>query len=242
MPSVASVGIHHVRQPPLHGGQLGHPTPKPRAQLRQLPGQDQNSTSARISRRSPPPKLKLDEHHRRFCDALHAQLLRPLSLPCKNATLVVEALSDQHDPITKVEPIYRQAGSVPRVRALKNMKNTIAILALAALGITTVKAGVHVGVGLGIPVPAPAVVAPAPVVVAPAPLFVAPLRPAPVIEVVPACPTPGYIWVGGSWGWCNNRRVWTRGHWGAPVHWGYGYRAAYHGPYHGSYHGGNGHR
>ncbi len=107
------------------------------------------------------------------------------------------------------------------------MKKIIAILALAALGITTVNAGVHIGISLGIPVPAPMVVAPAPVVVAPAPVIVPPLMPAPMVEVVPACPAPGYIWVGGSWGWCNNHWAWTRGHWGPPAHWGYAYRAGH---------------
>ena len=110
------------------------------------------------------------------------------------------------------------------------MKKTIAILALAALGITTVNAGVQVGISLGVPVPAPVVVAP-PVVVVPPPV------PAPIVEVVPACPTPGYIWLGGSWGWCNNHWVRTRGHWGPPAYWGYGYRG-----YHWGFHGGHGHR
>ena len=114
------------------------------------------------------------------------------------------------------------------------MKKTIAILALAALGITTVNAGVHFGISFGIPAPAvvvapaPVVVAPAPVVVAPAPVIVQPPMPAPYVEVVPVCPTPGYVWVGGSWGWCNNQWAWTRGHWGAPAHWGHGYRGDYH--------------
>jgi len=73
------------------------------------------------------------------------------------------------------------------------MKKTIAILALAALGITTVNAGVSVGINLGIPVPAP-------VVVAPDPVLVPPPMPAPVVEAVPACPVPGYLWVGGGGG------------------------------------------
>jgi hypothetical protein len=103
------------------------------------------------------------------------------------------------------------------------MKKTIAMLALAAVGIATVNAGVNFGVSVGIPVTAPVVVAPA--------LVIMPPMPAPIVEAVPVCPTPGYVWVGGSWGWCNNRWVWTRGHWGAPAHWGY-----YHG-YHGGYHG-----
>ncbi len=71
------------------------------------------------------------------------------------------------------------------------MKKTIAILALAALGITTVNAGVHVGISLGIPLPAPVVAAPAPVVVTPAPVVAPPPMPAPIVEAVPACPAPG---------------------------------------------------
>ncbi len=39
------------------------------------------------------------------------------------------------------------------------MKKTIAILALAALGITAANAGVRFGINFGIPVPAPVVVA-----------------------------------------------------------------------------------
>jgi hypothetical protein len=121
------------------------------------------------------------------------------------------------------------------------MKKTIAILALVAVGITTASAGVHVGISFGFPVAAPVVVAPAPVVVAPAPVVVPPPMPAPYAEVVPVCPTPGYVWVGGSWGWCNNHWVWTGGHWGAPAHWGYGYHGGYHGDYHGELHGVHGH-
>ncbi len=122
------------------------------------------------------------------------------------------------------------------------MKKTIAILALAALGITPVNAGVHFGISFGIPVPAPVVAAPAPVVVAPAPVAVAAVMPAPVVEVVPVCPTPGYIWVGGSWGWCNNRWVWTRGHWGPPAHWGHANYGGFHGGHYAGYHGGHGRR
>jgi len=118
------------------------------------------------------------------------------------------------------------------------MKKTIAILALAAVGITTLNAGVHVGFSVGVPFPAPVVVAPAPVVVAAPPVVITPAAPAPIVEVASVCPAPGYVWVGGRWGWCNNRWVWTRGYWGAPAHWGYGYRGEYHGGYHGDYHGG----
>ncbi len=119
------------------------------------------------------------------------------------------------------------------------MKKTIAIWALAALGFTTANAGVHVGISFGIPGPAPVVVTPTPVVVAPRPVVIAPApvvvpapMPAPIVEVAPVCPTPGYVWVGGGWGWCNNRWVWTRGHWGPPAHWGHGYHPGYHGGLH----------
>ncbi|HEY5911881.1 MAG TPA: YXWGXW repeat-containing protein [Verrucomicrobiae bacterium] len=91
------------------------------------------------------------------------------------------------------------------------MQKTVAILALAALGITAAKAGVRFGINFGIPVPAPVVVAPTPVVVAPPPVVVQPPMPAPIVEAVPTCPTPGYVWVGGSWGWHDNHWVWTRG-------------------------------
>jgi len=95
------------------------------------------------------------------------------------------------------------------------MKKTIAILVLAAAGITTVNAGIHFGLNLGIPLPP----IPAPVVVAPAPVCNPPPIPAPIVETVPVCPTPGYIWVGGNWGWCDNHWAWTRGHWAPPAHW-----------------------
>ena len=120
------------------------------------------------------------------------------------------------------------------------MKKTIAILALAALGITAANAGVRFGINFGIPVPAP-------VVVAPAPVCVQPPMPAPIVETLPVCPTPGYVWVGGNWGWCDNHWVWTRGHWGAPSHWdrdvhrdgdgrwGHGYRAERHEGFHGEH-------
>ena len=136
--------------------------------------------------------------------------------------------------VTKRAPICSASQGIQHVEPPENMKKTIAILALAVAGITTVHAGVHFGLSFGIPFPAPA-----PVVVAPAPVVVQPPMPAPVVEAVTACPTPGYIWVGGSWGWCNNHWAWTRGHWGPPAHWGYGYRGGYHGGYHGSYHGGH---
>lgn len=123
------------------------------------------------------------------------------------------------------------------------MKKTIAILALAALAVTSANAGVRFGINFGIPV-----VGPAPVVVAPAPVVMPAPMPAPVVEAVPACPTPGYLWVGGTWGWCDNHWVWTRGHWGPPAHWdrdshwGHSFRAERHEGSHRGAHGEHGRR
>src|SRR5262252_7297157 len=102
------------------------------------------------------------------------------------------------------------------------MKKIIAILALGTAGFTTAHAWLHVGFNFGIPLPVP--VLPAPVVVAPAPVVVPPPIPAQVVEAVPVCPNPGYVWVGGNWGWCDNHWAWTRGHWGPPAYWSHGYR------------------
>ena len=123
------------------------------------------------------------------------------------------------------------------VQQIEIMKKTIAILALATLGITSVNAGIRFGINVGIPVPAPVVVAPALVVVPPP-------MPAPVVEAVPVCPTPGYVWVGGTWGWWDNHWVWTRGHWGAPapVYHGAYWDHGYHGERYEGFHGGHGRR
>jgi hypothetical protein len=47
--------------------------------------------------------------------------------------------------------------------------------------------------------------------------------PAPYVEVVPAIPYPGAIWIGGYWGWYGGRHQWYPGRWdrGRP---GYQYR------------------
>jgi hypothetical protein len=122
------------------------------------------------------------------------------------------------------------------------MKKTIAILVLAAAGITTVNAGIHFGFNLGIPLPVPA-----PVVVAHAPVCEPTPMPAPIVETVPVCPTPGYVWVGGNWGRSDNHWAWTRGHWGPPAHWDHapyrdhGYQVEHREAFHAGYHR-NGHR
>jgi hypothetical protein len=75
-------------------------------------------------------------------------------------------------------------------------------------------------------------------VVSPAPAYygetvqVAP--PAPQVEVVGVAPAPGYVWLGGYWGWSGGRYAWNAGHWeaGRPgYHWVPHRWVAYHGGY-----------
>jgi hypothetical protein len=37
--------------------------------------------------------------------------------------------------------------------------------------------------------------------------------PGPYAEAIIGSPGPGYIWIGGYWGWSHGRYVWNRGHW-----------------------------
>ena len=41
--------------------------------------------------------------------------------------------------------------------------------------------------------------------------------PAPIVETITVSPGPGFVWVGGCWGW-RNHWVWERGHWDRPPH------------------------
>jgi hypothetical protein len=61
--------------------------------------------------------------------------------------------------------------------------------------------------------------------------------PPPQTEVIGVAPAPGYIWLGGYWGWEGGRHVWVAGHWAegragyrwVPHHWvrsGGGWRLA----------------
>jgi hypothetical protein len=51
--------------------------------------------------------------------------------------------------------------------------------------------------------------------------------PPPQQEVIGVAPAPGYVWIGGYWGWQGGRHVWMAGHWDAgrpgyrwaPHHW-----------------------
>jgi hypothetical protein len=53
-----------------------------------------------------------------------------------------------------------------------------------------------------------------------APVLVAP--PPPRVEVIGVAPAPGFVWIGGYWGWSGGQHVWVGGHWaqGRPgYHW-----------------------
>ncbi|HVX86397.1 MAG TPA: hypothetical protein VH253_16555 [Phycisphaerae bacterium] len=52
--------------------------------------------------------------------------------------------------------------------------------------------------------------------VAPPPVVVEEAAPAPVYEVVPAPPGPGFLWVGGYWTHPGGRWSWVRGHYERP--------------------------
>lgn len=59
--------------------------------------------------------------------------------------------------------------------------------------------------------------------------------PAPRHEYMPPRPHPGYVWVGGHWGWSGGRYVWIGGYWQAgrrgctwvPGHWTRNWRGNY---------------
>jgi WXXGXW repeat (2 copies) len=45
---------------------------------------------------------------------------------------------------------------------------------------------------------------------------VATAPPPPRVEVYGAAPAPGYVWLGGYWGWTGGRHEWVAGHWERP--------------------------
>ncbi len=86
------------------------------------------------------------------------------------------------------------------------------LAALVGAASMSAQAGVHFGFSFGIPVP---VIVSRPVVVA-AP--VAPC-PAPVVQVVPACPGADYVWAPGYWSYRATGYAWVPGAWNyRPVH------------------------
>jgi len=77
------------------------------------------------------------------------------------------------------------------------------------------------------PAPAPAVSSPSsvpvpstppPVVSGPTEVIVEEAPPPPQQEIIVESPGPGYVWIGGYWGWVNGRREWVRGYWARPPH------------------------
>lgn len=48
------------------------------------------------------------------------------------------------------------------------------------------------------------------------PVLVAP--PPPRVEVIGVAPYPGYVWIGGYWGWSGRSHHWVPGLWEAPRH------------------------
>ena len=64
--------------------------------------------------------------------------------------------------------------------------------------------------------PAPAISNPPPPAYEQPPVVVDVAPPAPVVEVVPAIPFAGALWIGGYWGWNNGRHQWVAGRWERP--------------------------
>ncbi len=52
----------------------------------------------------------------------------------------------------------------------------------------------------------------------PGPEYVIEAPPPPRQEVIIAQPGPGYVWIGGYWGWHHHRHEWVAGHWERPPH------------------------
>ena len=99
------------------------------------------------------------------------------------------------------------------------MKTTKVILMAALLGAAAMSANAGVRFGFSIGLPLPVVVAP-PVVVS-APVVAAP---APIVETVPACPAPNYVWAPGYWSYRPTGYTWVHGAWNyRPVYAGYGH-------------------
>ena len=76
------------------------------------------------------------------------------------------------------------------------------LLALFLLAGSSLFAGVRIGVGIGFG-PGPG-------------YYAAPPPPARYVYAAPACPAPGYAWVGGYWYPSGARYYWHAGYWARP--------------------------
>ncbi|MGH7980162.1 MAG: hypothetical protein ACREE6_12380 [Limisphaerales bacterium] len=81
------------------------------------------------------------------------------------------------------------------------MKAKLLLLTAALVGTASVSANaaIYVRASFGLCAPRVVVAVPAVRVVIPAPVVAFPVVTAPVVETVPACPGPGYVWAAGYW-------------------------------------------
>ena len=94
---------------------------------------------------------------------------------------------------------------------------TLLLAALVGAAAVSANAGVSWHISIGLPLPF-VVVAPPVVVAAPCP----PPAPPVMVETVPACPGPDYVWLGGYWNYRPTGYVWVHGGWGyRPVSYGH---------------------
>ena len=94
------------------------------------------------------------------------------------------------------------------------MKTKMLVLA-ALVGASALSAQAGVGINVSIGLPLPVIVSQPVVVAAPCP----PPAPPVIVETVPACPSPDYVWIGGFWSYRPTGYVWVHGGWNyRPAH------------------------
>ena len=101
------------------------------------------------------------------------------------------------------------------------MKTKIILMAaLVGAAALSANAGVSFNFSVGVPVYA------TPVMVAPCP----PPAPPVIVETVPACPSPDYVWAAGYWSYRPTGYVWVHGCWN--YRFGHDMRGHYYGEHH----------
>lgn len=94
------------------------------------------------------------------------------------------------------------------------MKTKMLVLA-SLIGVAALSAKAGVGINVSIGLPLPVIVSQPVVVAAPCP----PPAPPVVVETVPACSSPDYVWIGGYWSYRPTGYVWVHGGWNyRPAH------------------------